>query len=138
MNPAETYPIRPMKMCCFIFALLACALKLSADPATNSPPRIIGTSEAAKYYGSEMTVTGQVVQVTIHQNIIFINLDKPWPDCPFALVIFAHDAKPFGHLADLNGKDVEATGKIKQYHEKPEMVLESTNQLKILPSDMAK
>src|ERR1700722_1242637 len=113
-----------MKMCFLVLVFLSCALKLSADITTNSPPRIIGASDAAKYIGTDMTVTGQVVQVTTHQNIIFLNLEKPYPDCPFALVIFAHDSKPFGHLADLNGKNVAATGKIKSYRDKPEMVLE--------------
>ena len=127
-----------MKKCCFILALLVCAIKLSAAPTNSVPPLKIGTDQATNYYDQAMTVTGKVAQVTLHKSIIFLNLDQPYPDSPFALVIFADDAPKFGDIKALYGQDVEATGKIKKYHDKPEMVLQSTNQLKVLPSDTAK
>lgn len=85
-----------------------------------------------------MTVTGKVAQVTIRPSIVFLNMDQPYPNSPFTLVIFSDNASKFGDLKTLTGKAVEATGKIKKFHNKPEMVLESTNQLKILPADATK
>jgi hypothetical protein len=133
MNPTGTYPIRPVKILCLILALLACALKSSADPTTHSLPQKIGATEATNYFDQTMTVTGTVAQVTVRPSIVFLNMDHPYPNSPFTLVIFSANAPKFGDLKSLNGKAVEATGEIKKYHDKPEMVLESTNQLKILP-----
>jgi hypothetical protein len=64
--------------------------------------------------------------------VIFLNLDRPHPDSPFTVVIF-----PGTYLADvkaLDGKAVEIKGKIKNYHDKPEIVLDSTNQMTVLDS----
>ena len=124
----------------FILAVLAFAIKLPADD-TNAPtlletntssPLKIGTGEADKYYDQEMIVTGTVAQVSIRPKMIFLNLDQPYPDSPFTVVIF-----PGKYLADvkaLEGKAVEIKGKIKDYHDKPEIVLDDTNQLTVLGS----
>ena len=104
------------------------------DDTNAVAPKKIGTLEAAKHYDENLTVTGKVVQVTIREKIVFVNLDKPHPDSPFTAVIFAANTNQFGDLAALKDKAVEMTGKIKNYNDSPEMVLDSTNQLKILDS----
>jgi DNA/RNA endonuclease YhcR with UshA esterase domain len=79
-----------------------------------------------------MIVTGKVAQVTIRPKVVFLNLDQPFPDSPFTLVIYSRETNQFGDLNALDGKDVEATGKIKNYHDRPEIILDSTNQLKVI------
>jgi len=123
-----------------ILVVLTFAIKLPAAD-TNAPTLSktntsallkIGTGEADKHYGQEMIVTGRVAQVTIRPKVIFLNLDRPHPDSPFTVVMF-----PGTYLADvtaLDGKAVEIKGKIKNYHDKPEIVLDSTNQLTVLDS----
>jgi DNA/RNA endonuclease YhcR with UshA esterase domain len=118
--------------------VLTFAIKLSAAD-TNAPTLSktnasallkIGTGEADKHYGQEMIVTGKVAQVTIRPKVIFLNLDRPHPDSPFTVVIF-----PGKYLADvkaLDGKAVEIKGKIKNYNDKPEIVLDSPDQLTVL------
>jgi hypothetical protein len=102
-----------MKICCLILTILTCALKLSADPTSNLPALKISTYEATNYFGKEMTVTGTVAQVSVRPSIVFLNMDKPYPNSPFTLVIFSDNAAKFGDLQALKGKGVEATGKIK-------------------------
>jgi len=126
-----------------ILVVLTFAIKLSAAD-TNAPTLSktntsvllkIGTTEADKHYDQEMIVTGRVAQVTIRPKVIFLNLDRPYPDSPFTVVIF-----PGEYLADvkaLDGKAVEIKGKIKNYHDKPEIVLDSTNQLTVLGSTVS-
>jgi hypothetical protein len=121
-----------------IFVVLIFAIKLSAAD-TNAPALSktdtsallkIGTAEADKHYGQEMIVTGRVAQVTIRPKVIFLNLDRPHPDSPFTVVIF-----PGKYLADvkaLDGKAVEIKGEIKNYHDKPEIVLANPDQLTVL------
>jgi acylphosphatase len=123
-----------------ILVVLTFAIKLPATD-TNAPtlpktsasaPLKIGTGEADKHYGQEIIVTGRVAQVTIRPKVIFLNLDRPHPDSPFTVVIF-----PGTYLADvkaLDGKAVEIKGKIKNYHDKPEIVLDGTDQLTVLDS----
>jgi hypothetical protein len=118
---------------CLLFSVVMClALRLPAD-GTNSPaPLKIGTVDASKHYGEELIVTGKVAQVSIRPKIVFINLDKPYPDSPFTLVILPGATNQFGEVQALKGKNVEARGKIKNFHDRPEIVLESSNQLEVV------
>ena len=78
-----------------------------------------------------MTVTGTVAQVTIREKLVYLNLDKPFPQTPLAVVIFARNTNAFGDLSALKGRQVEITGKIEEYKERPQIVLVSTNQLRV-------
>jgi DNA/RNA endonuclease YhcR with UshA esterase domain len=121
-----------MKIFCSILAALAFTYAVSAAD-TNAPnPLKIGTSEASNYYDQEMIVTGRVAQVTIRPTITFLNLDKPYPDSPFTVVIFHAHSSFFGDANALKGKSIEIKGKIINYHDKPEIALDSTNQLTVL------
>ncbi len=49
-------------------------------------------------------------------------------------MVFARSTNLFGDLKSLEGKQVEVKGKIEEYNNRPEIVLNSTNQLKVLPA----
>ena len=115
-----------MKLYIAITALVTLAMSASADPSK------IGTQHAKEYYGQEMIVTGTVAQVSIRPGIVFLNMDKPYPRSPFALVIFPANTNRFGDLKALKGASVEAEGKIINYHNRPEMVLEKSSQLTVI------
>jgi hypothetical protein len=126
----ERHPMVHMRKCLFIVAVLAFSLKLSAAD-TNAPAQLkIGTADATSYYNQIMVVTGKVAQVTIRPSVIFLNLDRPYPDSPFTVVIFP--GKFIADLTALKGRAVEIKGPIKKYHDKPEIVLDNTNQLTVL------
>lgn len=119
-----------MKRCLLLAAaLVAFAMAASADPV--AAPGKIGALDAAKFYGQEMIVTGKVAEVTIRPRIVFLNLDKPYPQSPLALVIFPAATNQFANLNALKGASVEAKGKIISYHNRPEIVLERSNQLTV-------
>jgi DNA/RNA endonuclease YhcR with UshA esterase domain len=107
---------------------------ISAHAAeTNAPAPIrISTAEADKHMDESAIVTGKVAQVTIRPNIVFLNMDQAFPDSPFTAVIMAKNTNDFGDLKALEGKSVEVSGKIKAFKDKPEIVLESTNQLTVV------
>jgi DNA/RNA endonuclease YhcR with UshA esterase domain len=106
-------------------ALFALAMSASADPSK------IGAMDAKQYYGQEMIVTGTVAQVSIRPGIVFLNMDKPYPRSPFTLVIFPANTNRFGDLKTLKGASVEVKGKIVNYHNRPEIVLEKSSQLTV-------
>ena len=97
-------------------------------------PEKIGTLEASKYYDETMVVTGKVVQVTVRPNVAILNLDQASPNSPFTAVIFQENVSQFGDLQKLKNQAVEINGTITEYHDKPEIVLESPNQIKVVGS----
>jgi hypothetical protein len=127
-----------MKTSLSIFIASAFAITLPAAD-TNAPAGAgdvalvkIGALRATNYYDQMMIVTGKVAQVTIRPSVTFLNLDQPYPDSPFAIVIIHGKSSYYGDANALRGKSIEISGKIKNYHDKPEIVLDSTNQLTVL------
>ena len=119
--------------------ILIFAVRLSAAE-TNAParsktktsvPMKISAGEADKHFDEEMIVTGKVVSVTIRPKVTFLNIDKPFPNSPFTVVIFHGHSSYFGDANDLKGKAIEIRGKIKDYNGKPEIALDDTNQLTV-------
>ncbi len=120
-----------MRMFVSILTGLMVVVKASAAD-TNVPTALkIGALEATNYYDQTMIVTGKVVQVTIRPSVTFLNLDKPFPNSPFAIVIIHGKSSYYGDANSLKGKSIEIRGKIKSYKDKPEIMLDSTNQLTV-------
>src|SRR5882724_3900174 len=118
----------------FFPILVAAMLAVKSFAADTNATALfkIGTADATNYYDKEMIVTGKVVQVTIRPTITYLNLDEKYPDSPFAVVVFHGKSSFFGNANALKGKSIEVKGKIKNYHDKPEMSLDSTNQLTVI------
>ena len=124
-----------MKRFCAILASTSIlSFCFGADPTNGVAPKKISAREADKHFDETLTVTGKVAQVTIREKVVFLNLDQPHPNSPFTGVIFAANTNQFGDLTKLKDKSVEITGKIKNYNDAPEIVLDSTNQLKVVES----
>ena len=123
-----------MKMFFLVSAVLAFTVKADAADAGAAGVLKIGTMEATNHYGQEMVVTGKVAQVTIRPPVTFLNLDKPFPNSPFTVVIFHGHSSFFGDANALKGKSIEIKGKIKNYQDKPEIALDNTNQLTVFDS----
>jgi len=81
------------------------ALRISAAETNDVAPAKIGAVEADKHYDQLMIVT---------------------------CVIFPSATNQFGDLKSFEGKAIEVTGKIKSYHDAPEMVLDHSNQLVVV------
>ncbi len=97
--------------------------------ATNVP--VIGALQATNYYDQEVVVTGKVAQVSVRSDITFINLDKRYPESPFAIVILKGRSSFSGDATALRGTSIEVKGKVVKYHDKPEMQLNSVDQLTV-------
>jgi DNA/RNA endonuclease YhcR with UshA esterase domain len=123
-----------MKAFLSILAVLALTLEAFAADTNAAAPLKIGTTDAASHYDQEMIVTGKVAQVTIRPTVTFLNLDRPFPDSSFTVVIFHGHSSFYGNANALKGKSIEIKGKIKNYQDKPEIALDSTNQLTVFDS----
>jgi DNA/RNA endonuclease YhcR with UshA esterase domain len=109
-----------------------CAPLLAEEAKTNSPPPIIQASEAKGHIGINAVVAGKIVEVNKAAKIVHLNFEKPFPKQPFEAVVFGRSTNQFPDLDQLKGKNVEVSGKITDYQGRAQIVLESTNQLKVV------
>jgi hypothetical protein len=110
-------------------------LPVNTNTMAVALPKEIGTALASKYYDEDMVVTGKVVAVSVRSTIAILDLDQPYPDTPLTVAVFDDNFGKFGDFQKYNGHNVEISGTITEYHEKPEMVLESPRQIKIVDSN---
>jgi len=112
------------------FTLLAFT-SVADDAKTNSPVRVTA-SEAKSNIGTNAIVTGKIAEVNKNERIIRLNFDEPYPKNTFTAVIFPDHMNLFPDVEKLQNKTVEVSGKIAAYRERPQIVLNSTNQLKVI------
>ena len=94
---------------------------------------VISWRDAGKYYGQIKVVEGKIVASNNTGKVCFLNFHKDWRRY-FTAVIFASDFDKFpAHPEDyfLN-RVVRVRGLIKEYRDKPEIILKSPNQIEIL------
>jgi DNA/RNA endonuclease YhcR with UshA esterase domain len=105
--------------------------KSDSGAKTNAPIRITAT-EAKEHIGAQVMVKGTIAEVNVGERIVRLNFEQPYPKNPFTAVIFPANTNKFPEVEKLKGKTVEVSGKIAQYRERPQIVLTSTNQVKVL------
>jgi S1/P1 Nuclease len=113
-------------------AVLPLLAESTNTAAMTTLPRKIGALEASKYYDETMIVTGKVAQVSSRPNITFINLDQPGRNSPFTAVIFPDNISLFGDVQKYQAQNVEISGTITEYHGKPEIILATPDQIKVV------
>lgn len=102
------------------------------EDTSKTPLQKVSAEEAGKHYQETLIVTGKVAQVSIREKMVYLNMEKKYPESPLTCVIFARATNDFGDLKALQGKQVEVSGKVEEYHDKPQIVINSTNQLKVV------
>jgi DNA/RNA endonuclease YhcR with UshA esterase domain len=132
-----------MKMVAPLFTFLGLlgGAALAQDAATNAPaakaPITISASQAKDHTNEEAVITGIIVDVHNTSSVVHLNFDKPYPNQTFTAVIFGKQISLFPDVEKLKGKTVEVSGRIVEYNHRPEIVLSSTNQLKVLEKAVA-
>jgi Predicted RNA-binding protein, contains TRAM domain len=124
-----------MKKCLSFGALFLAALIANAqETKTNQSNLVISipAAEAKEHLGEQAAVKGTIAEVNQTERITRLNFDKPYPKQSFTAVIFSQKTNLFSELDKLKGKSVEVRGKIVAYRDRPQIVVNSTNQLKIV------
>jgi S1/P1 Nuclease len=92
----------------------------------------ISASDAEKYIGRKVVVCSIVYGVKELPNINFINLGARFPDNPLTIVVFSDDKKNFSEgLSVYEGKNICVTGIVKEYKSKPEIIINSPQDISI-------
>ena len=91
---------------------------------------------AQNHIGEKATVCGTVVSThyarSSHGEPTFLNLDEPYPNQIFTVVIWGDEREHFEEPeVTYKGKQVCVTGKIKEYRGVAEMILYTPKQIKI-------
>ena len=93
---------------------------------------IVADTDATAHIGQTATVQGLVAEVyTSSKGNVFLDFENPYPNEVFSGVIFSSSVPEFGDLTGYQGKRVEVTGQIRLYKGKPEIILDSPNQLRL-------
>ena len=120
----------------FLFSgFCVCAAEEPATNAAPAAPLTLSAVEAKDHIGTNAVVTGTVVEVYHGSRTVNLNFEKPFPKQPFSAVIFSEKTNLFPEVDKLQGKSVELTGKITEYRDRPQIILTSTNQLKVLEKE---
>jgi hypothetical protein len=108
-------------------------IKIIAEKTEKEMPKIISWEDADQYYGKIMIVEGTIVGTHNTGKVCFLNFHKNWKRY-FAAVIFASNYHKFSESPEslFIGKKVQITGLIKKYQGKPEIIISSPDQIKII------
>jgi hypothetical protein len=107
--------------------LIAISLVLSSFCSA----KCLSIVQAAEKIGSEGCVAGKVLSVSPlpagHFTLNFCEAEKA---CGFSVVVFRTDLRDVGDVRQLQGKDIEIHGLIKEYSGHAEIVLKDVRQLR--------
>lgn len=114
-----------------VTALLMTALAFKVSGQSNGPTEILAT-DATNYLNQEVVVRDVVVQVALRQTLALLNLNQQYPNSPLTCVIRANKTNKFPDLEGYLGQRVEVSGRITTYQGRPQIILTTPNQIKIL------
>lgn len=102
------------------------------EKSSNANTEAISCNDASKHVGDSLTVRGYVADVFESEKVSYLNFGKKFPRNVFTCTIFAGSAGSFGKLKKYRGRQVEVTGKITSFKNKPQMILWTEAQIRIL------
>ncbi len=120
-------------------SILALALLIPIIPllASGQEKKTITPEEASNCLRQSMTVCGKVVDTDYLARAkgqpTFLNLNRPYPNHIFAIVIFGSERDRFEKPPEnfYDGKDVCVSGLIVEHKGKPQMVVKNPSQITI-------
>lgn len=113
--------------------LLAAVLLLTSNAFCQQQPQQISTDSVQNYLGKYVTIVAKVTGVKETEKITYINLDGAYPNQKLTVVVFVGDRKKIKNdLKNYDGEQVKVTGNITMYKGKPQIKLESEDQIAIV------
>lgn len=110
------------------------AAKIWLRPGTrDAAGDVISWRQAAKHTDEYLTVEGRIVRTHRTEKACFLNFHPDWRRS-FSAVIFASrfDAFPPNPEEHYRGKLVRVTGLIQEYKGRPEVILDSPDQIEVV------
>lgn len=114
---------------------IVCILTLNPGSLSYAAISCFSADEASRHLGEKSCVCGNVVSTKFASNSnsqpTFLNLDEPFPNQIFTIVIFGRDRVKFSNPEKTySGKRVCAYGTIEAYRSRAEIIVTDPSQIK--------
>ena len=96
---------------------------------------IISSQEVKFHIGDSLTIRGYVADIYLSDKVAYINFENKFPKNIFSCAVFENRFNDFGDLSRYKEKTVEVTGKITTYKNKPQVILNSKDQIRIMTNE---
>jgi DNA/RNA endonuclease YhcR with UshA esterase domain len=106
------------------------AIVLFAATAIAGHP-IMPPEQAAERIGKRSSIQGVVTQVHVDEKATFVNMGGIYPNQTFTAVIFPRTGIDPSELEKLNGKSIIVSGVVREHKGKPQIVVDSMNQISL-------
>ena len=107
------------------------ALAITLLPFCSAGTACVPFTEARKHIGDHRCVTGKVLRVQKGKGgVHFFDFCEDYRVCPFTVVVFPSDLKKIGDLRQLQGRQIEIEGPVKEYDGRAEIILKRVSQLR--------
>jgi len=116
---------------CGLSFILFLALATGTLAQTGALPEIPAT-DATNYLNQQVIVTDTVVQVVMRPTVWLLHLNQKYPKSPLNCVVRGSYTNNFPDFESYLGRRIEVTGRILDHQGRLEMVLTTTNQIRIV------
>jgi DNA/RNA endonuclease YhcR with UshA esterase domain len=131
-------PSRSALLMCMLLRLIVALALATLIIAPALAQKKLSAAEAKDHIGETATVCGNVVSTRYAASTkgqpTFLNLDKPYPNQIFTVVIWGSNRSKFGRPeVEYNEKRICVTGKITEYRGVPEVTVDAPAQITVEP-----
>jgi DNA/RNA endonuclease YhcR with UshA esterase domain len=128
--------MKPFNRRTLILTLSVLIICLSVNAVSQTKVPKYSTKEAKNHKGQYATVKGTVSEVHVSKTgTVFFNMDGNYPGHLFSAVIYKDDVPKFPEVNEYSDLTLEITGVIKIHEGKPEIILKSPKQLRIVQQE---
>lgn len=109
-----------------------------SDAVTNNETdeidtqKILSPEKVKDHIGKIVIVIGVVSDVHVSEKVAYFNFGNKFPKNDFSGIVFKDKFSEFDDLENFKDKLVEITGNVSVYRNKPQIILNSSDQIKIL------
>lgn len=132
-RPLGCVPLRHRAAALALVVIAFVATLVTAAPVADAPE--VPIADAGRHIGEVARVCGRVASAAHFASVTgkptFLNLDRPYPDQLFTVVIWGGNRTRFGTPPEqlFDGKSICVTGRIDTYRGKPQIVVEDPAQI---------
>ena len=118
-----------MKVLLWCCALIVMTNAAFAQLSGNDQPKCVSIAKAKDLIGQNACIVGTVQRVGYSDTgTAFITFCEDYKNCPFTAVVFSRDMDKVGNLQMFEGRELEVTGRIKDFHGAAEIVVKKRSQ----------
>lgn len=92
----------------------------------------ISSKEVKLHIGDSLIIKGYVADIYLSEKVAYLNFENKFPKNILAATIFDSNFKDFGDLMKYKNKNVEVIGKVTTFKNKPQIILTSIEQIRIV------